>query len=125
MKTEWDYTTLPIASAEKGNWFCNVRAGVAHLKLLAARSMLVMHAELNGAMCAYGIKRAKALPNVLWHEARALEEITPRKVYKDLHIVKNFTRSFNWTPLISFFKMAKNIFIEYRHSLNLFKKETK
>ncbi len=88
MKTEWDYTTLAdaylkrpdyadaaidamlaIAGAEKGDKFCDVGAGVAHLTLmLAARGLDVTAVEPNDAMRANGIKRTEALPNVSWHE---------------------------------------------------------
>jgi ubiquinone/menaquinone biosynthesis C-methylase UbiE len=88
MKTEWDYTTLAdaylkrpdyadaaidamlsIAGAEKGDKFCDVGAGVAHLTLmLAARSLAVVAVEPNDAMRANGIKRTEKLGNVRWHE---------------------------------------------------------
>lgn len=88
MKTEWDYTTLAdaylkrpdyadaaidamlaIAGAEKGDRFCDVGAGVAHLTLiLAARGLDVTAVEPNDAMRVNGIKRTEALPNVRWHE---------------------------------------------------------
>lgn len=88
MKTEWDYTTLAdaylkrpdyadavidamlsIAGAEKGNKFCDVGAGVAHLTLmLAARGLDVAAVEPNDAMRANGIKRTASLANVRWHK---------------------------------------------------------
>lgn len=88
MKTEWDYTVLAdaylkrpdyadaaidamlsIAGAEKGDKFCDIGAGVAHLTLmLAARGLEVTSVEPNDAMRANGIKRTANLPNVLWHE---------------------------------------------------------
>lgn len=88
MKTEWDYTTLAdaylkrpdyadaaidamlsIAGAEKGDRFCDVGAGVAHLTLmLAARGLDVTAVEPNDAMRANGIKRTASLANVRWHE---------------------------------------------------------
>jgi ubiquinone/menaquinone biosynthesis C-methylase UbiE len=88
MKTEWDYTTLAdaylkrpdysdaaidamltIAGANKGDKFCDVGAGVAHLTLmLAARGLDVNAVEPNDAMRANGIKRTASLPNVKWHE---------------------------------------------------------
>lgn len=88
MKTEWDYTTLAdaylkrpdysdaaidamlkIAGAEKGDKFCDVGAGVAHLTLmLAARGLGITAVEPNDAMRANGIKRTVSLPNVRWHE---------------------------------------------------------
>ena len=88
MKTEWDYTTLAdaylkrpdysdsaidamlsIAGAEKGDKFCDVGAGVAHLSLmLAARGLDVTAVEPNDAMRANGIKRTASMPNVRWHE---------------------------------------------------------
>jgi len=88
MKTEWDYTTLAdaylkrpdyadaaidamlsIAGAEKGDVFCDVGAGVAHLTLmLAARGLDVTAVEPNDAMRANGIKRTSKLSNVRWHE---------------------------------------------------------
>jgi ubiquinone/menaquinone biosynthesis C-methylase UbiE len=88
VKTEWDYTTLAdaylkrpdyadaainamllIAGAEKGDKFCDVGAGVAHLTLmLAARSLDVVAVEPNDAMRANGIKRTEKLVNVRWHE---------------------------------------------------------
>jgi ubiquinone/menaquinone biosynthesis C-methylase UbiE len=88
MKTEWDYTTLAdaylkrpdyadaaidamlsIAGAEKGDKFCDVGAGVAHLTLmLAARGLDVAAVEPNDAMRANGIKRTERLANVRWHE---------------------------------------------------------
>lgn len=88
MKTEWDYTTLAdaylkrpdyadaaidamlsIAGAEKGDKFCDVGAGVAHLTLmLATRGLDVVAVEPNDAMRANGIKRTEKLANVRWHE---------------------------------------------------------
>lgn len=88
MKTEWDYTTLAdaylkrpdyadaaidamlsIAGAEKGDKFCDVGAGVAHLTLmLAARGLDVVAVEPNDAMRANGIKRTEKFANVCWHE---------------------------------------------------------
>lgn len=88
MKTEWDYTTLAdaylkrpdyadaaidamlsIAGAEKGDKFCDVGAGVAHLTMmLAARGLDVVAVEPNDAMRANGIKRTSDLLNVSWHE---------------------------------------------------------
>lgn len=88
MKTEWDYTTLAdaylkrpdyadaaidamlsISGAEKGEKFCDVGAGVAHLTLmLAARGLDVVAVEPNDAMRANGIKRTERLANVRWHE---------------------------------------------------------
>jgi len=88
MKTEWDYTSLAdaylkrpdyadaaidamlsIAGAEKGDKFCDVGAGVAHLTLmLAARSLDVVAVEPNDAMRANGIKRTEKFTNVRWHE---------------------------------------------------------
>ena len=88
MKTEWDYTTLAdaylkrpdysdaaidamlkIAGAEKGDKFCDVGAGVAHLTLmLAARGLDVTAVEPNDAMRANGMKRTASLSNVRWHE---------------------------------------------------------
>jgi ubiquinone/menaquinone biosynthesis C-methylase UbiE len=88
MKTEWDYTTLAdaylkrpdyadaaidamlsIAGAEKGDKFCDVGAGVAHLTLmLAARALEVVAVEPNDAMRANGIKRTEELSNVRWYE---------------------------------------------------------
>ena len=88
MKTEWDYTTLAdaylkrpdyadaavdamlsVAGAEKGDKFCDVGAGVAHLTLmLAARDLDVVAVEPNDAMRANGIKRTEKFSNVRWHE---------------------------------------------------------
>ncbi|MBK5417400.1 class I SAM-dependent methyltransferase [Pseudomonas sp. TH31] len=88
MKTEWDYSTLAdaylkrpdyadaaidamlsIAGAERGDKFCDVGAGVAHLTLmLAARDLDVVAVEPNDAMRANGIKRTVDLTNVRWHE---------------------------------------------------------
>jgi ubiquinone/menaquinone biosynthesis C-methylase UbiE len=88
MKTEWDYTTLAnaylkrpdyadaaicamlsIAGAKKGDKFCDVGAGVAHLTLmLAARGLSVIAVEPNDAMRANGIKRTERITTVLWHE---------------------------------------------------------
>lgn len=88
MKTDWDYTTLAdaylkrpdyadaaidamlsIAGAERGDSFCDVGAGVAHLTLmLAARGLDVIAIEPNDAMRANGIKRTEKLSNVRWHE---------------------------------------------------------
>lgn len=105
MKTEWDYTTLAdaylkrpdyadaaidamlsIAGAEKGDKFCDVGAGVAHLTLmLAARGLDVVAVEPNDAMRANGIKRTEKFANVRWHEgtgeatgqaARAFDMVT-------------------------------------------------
>ena len=88
MKTEWDYTELAdaylkrpdysdaaidamltIAGVEKGDKFCDVGAGVAHLTLmLASRGLDVEAVEPNDAMRANGIKRTEKLANVRWHE---------------------------------------------------------
>ncbi|MBV8049107.1 MAG: methyltransferase domain-containing protein [Paludibacterium sp.] len=88
MKTEWDYTTLAdaylkrpdyadaaidamlsIAGTEKGDCFCDVGAGVAHLTLmLAVRGLDVVAVEPNNAMRANGIKRTGKFANVRWHE---------------------------------------------------------
>ena len=88
MKTEWDYTTLAdaylkrpdyadaaidsmlsIAGAEKGDKFCDIGAGVAHLTLmLAVRNLDVVAVEPNDAMRANGIKRTADLTNVRWYE---------------------------------------------------------
>lgn len=88
MKTEWDYTTLAdaylkrpdyadaavdamlsIAGAGKGDQFCDVGAGVAHLTLmLAVRGLDVVAVEPNDAMRANGVKRTEILANVRWHE---------------------------------------------------------
>ncbi|MBF0257199.1 MAG: methyltransferase domain-containing protein [Gammaproteobacteria bacterium] len=88
MKTEWDYTTLAdaylkrpdyadaaidamlsIAGVEKGDRFCDVGAGVAHLTLmLAARGLDVVAVEPNDAMRSNGIQRTENLTNVRWHE---------------------------------------------------------
>lgn len=88
MKTEWDYTTLAhaylkrpdyadaaidamlsITGAIKGDKFCDVGAGVAHLTLmLAARCLDVTAVEPNDAMRANGVKRTEKLENVCWHE---------------------------------------------------------
>ena len=88
MKTEWDYTTLAdaylkrpdyaeaaidamlsIAGAEKGDSFCDVGAGVAHLTImLASRGLDVVAVEPNDAMRANGIQRTEDLANVSWHE---------------------------------------------------------
>jgi ubiquinone/menaquinone biosynthesis C-methylase UbiE len=88
MKTEWDYTTLAdaylkrpdyadaaidamlsVAGAEKGDKFCDVGAGVAHLTLmLAARGLDVVAVEPNDAMRGNGIKRTVDLANVSWYE---------------------------------------------------------
>jgi ubiquinone/menaquinone biosynthesis C-methylase UbiE len=88
MKTEWDYTTLAdaylkrpdyadaaidamlaIAGAEKGDKFCDVGAGVAHLTLmLATRGLDVVAVEPNDAMRANGVKRTAELANVSWYE---------------------------------------------------------
>lgn len=88
MKTEWDYTTLAdaylkrpdyadaaidamlsIAGAKKGDKFCDVGAGVAHLTLmLADRGMNVEAVEPNDAMRANGIVRTGSFDNVSWIE---------------------------------------------------------
>jgi len=88
MKTEWDYTKLAdaylkrpdyadaaidamlsIAGAEKGDTFCDVGAGVAHLTLmLAARDMNVVAIEPNDAMRINGIRRTKKFAHVSWYE---------------------------------------------------------
>ncbi len=88
MKTEWDYTTLAdaylkrpdysdaainamlaIAGAEKGDHFCDVGAGVAHLTLmLASRDLEVIAVEPNDAMRANGVKRTEQYKNVSWYE---------------------------------------------------------
>lgn len=105
MKTEWDYSALAdaylkrpdyadaaidamlaITGAEKGDRFCDIGAGVAHLTLmLAARGLDVVAVEPNNAMRANGIKRTDGLGNVRWHEgtgeqtgqtARAFDGVT-------------------------------------------------
>lgn len=88
MKTEWDYSTLAnaylkrpdyadaaidamisIAGVGKGDKFCDVGAGVAHLTLmLATRGLDVLAVEPNDAMRANGIKRTEKFANVGWHE---------------------------------------------------------
>lgn len=88
MKTEWDYTLLAdaylkrpdyadaaidamlsIAGATKGDHFCDIGAGVAHLTLmLAARGLNVTAVEPNDAMRSNGIKRTEKLNHVRWHE---------------------------------------------------------
>ena len=88
MKTKWDYTTLAnaylkrpdyadaaidamltLAGSEKGDEFCDVGAGVAHLTLmLAARELEVVAVEPNDAIRANGIKRTQNLSNVRWDE---------------------------------------------------------
>jgi ubiquinone/menaquinone biosynthesis C-methylase UbiE len=88
MKTEWDYTALAdayvkrpdyadaaidamlsIAGAEKGDTFCDVGAGVAHLTLmLAAHGLDVVAVEPNDAMRCNGIKRTEKHANIRWHE---------------------------------------------------------
>ena len=93
MKTEWDYTSLAdaylrrpdytnaaidamlsIAGTKRGDKFCDVGAGVAHLTLmLAARSLDVVAIEPNDAMRTNGIKRTEKLANVCWHEGTGEE----------------------------------------------------
>jgi ubiquinone/menaquinone biosynthesis C-methylase UbiE len=88
MKTDWDYTALAnaylrrpdysdaaidamlsITSSKKGDLFCDVGAGVAHLTLmLATRGMDVVAVEPNDAMRENGIKRTEIFSNVSWHE---------------------------------------------------------
>jgi ubiquinone/menaquinone biosynthesis C-methylase UbiE len=88
MKTEWDYTTLAdaylnrpdyaeaaidgmlsIAGAVKGDKFCDVGAGVAHLTLmLAVRGLDVIAVEPNDAMRSNGIKRTEKFSSVQWFE---------------------------------------------------------
>ncbi|MDB4635331.1 class I SAM-dependent methyltransferase [bacterium] len=88
MKTNWNYTELAdaylerpdyadnaidamlkVSGTEKGDRFCDVGAGVAHLTLmLAKRGMDVVAVEPNDAMRANGIKRTENMPDVQWHE---------------------------------------------------------
>jgi len=88
MKTEWDYTLLAdayllrpnysdaaidamlaIAGAKKGDRFCDVGAGAAHLTaMLAIRGLNVAAVEPNDAMRANGVQRTAAMPNVIWQE---------------------------------------------------------
>ncbi|KAF1311248.1 methyltransferase [Pseudomonas sp. SG-MS2] len=88
MKTEWDYTILAdaylkrpdyadaavdamlsLAGVEKGDRFCDVGAGVAHLTMmLADRGLEVIAVEPNDAMRNNGIKRTVNLANVAWYE---------------------------------------------------------
>jgi ubiquinone/menaquinone biosynthesis C-methylase UbiE len=88
VKTEWDYTLLAdayinrpdyadaaidamfsIAGAKKGDKFCDVGAGIAHLTLmLAARGIDVAAIEPNDAMRTIGIKRTAHHADVRWHE---------------------------------------------------------
>jgi ubiquinone/menaquinone biosynthesis C-methylase UbiE len=111
MKTEWDYTTLAdaylkrpdyadaaidamlsIAGAEKGDKFCDVGAGVAHLTMmLAARSLDVVAVEPNDAMRANGIKRTVDMANVRWHEGTG--EVTGQT--SDTFDMVTFGSSFN------------------------------
>jgi ubiquinone/menaquinone biosynthesis C-methylase UbiE len=88
VKTEWDYTTLAnayiqrpdysdvsidamlsIAKVKKGDKFCDVGAGVAHLTLmLAERGMDVTAVEPNDAMRSNGLSRTHKFSNVRWCE---------------------------------------------------------
>lgn len=111
MKTEWDYTTLAdaylkrpdyadaaidamlsIAGAEKGDKFCDVGAGVAHLTLmLAARGLDVIAVEPNDAMRANGKKRTASLKNVSWYEGTGEQSGQSQKTFD----MVTFGSSFN------------------------------
>jgi ubiquinone/menaquinone biosynthesis C-methylase UbiE len=111
MKTEWDYTTLAdsylkrpdysdaavdamlaITGTKKGNKFCDIGAGVAHLTLMLARRGLdVVAIEPNDAMRLNGIKRTENLTNVSWYEGTG--EATGQAV--ELFDTVTFGSSFN------------------------------
>jgi ubiquinone/menaquinone biosynthesis C-methylase UbiE len=111
MKTEWDYTILAnaylkrpdyadaaieamlsIVGAEKGDKFCDVGAGVAHLTLmLAARGLDVTAVEPNDAMRDNGISRTKKLGNVRWYEGTGEQTGQASKVFD----MVTFGSSFN------------------------------
>ncbi len=111
MKTKWNYTTLAdaylkrpdyanaaidatlsIADAKKGDKFCDVGAGVAHLTLmLAKRDLTVTAVEPNDAMRANGIKRTKGLLNVSWHEGTGEQTGQPSRSFN----MVTFGSSFN------------------------------
>lgn len=111
MKTEWDYTTLAdaylkrpdysdaaidamlsIAGAEKGDDFCDVGAGVAHLTLmLAHRGMNVAAVEPNDAMRKNGIDRTRHLANVRWSEGTGEQTHQPNQFFD----MVTFGSSFN------------------------------
>ncbi len=111
MKTKWNYTTLAdaylkrpdydsaaidatlsIADAKKGDKFCDVGAGVAHLTLmLAKRDLNVTAVEPNDAMRANGIKRTKGLSNVSWHEGTGEQTGQPSRSFN----MVTFGSSFN------------------------------
>jgi len=60
---------LSISGAQKGDKFCDVGAGVAHLTLmLAERGLDVTAVEPNDAMRINGSKRTSELRNVKWYE---------------------------------------------------------
>lgn len=111
MKTEWDYSTLAdaylkrpdysdiaidamlsIAGVEKGDKFCDVGAGVAHLTLmLAARGLDVVAVEPNDAMRANGIKRTEEIANVQWFEGVGEATTQPAQAFD----MVTFGSSFN------------------------------
>ena len=111
MKTEWDYTKLAnaylkrpdysnvaidamlaIIGSEKGDRFCDVGAGVAHLTLmLAARGFDVTAVEPNDAMRDNGIKRTASFANVRWHEGTGEQTGQPDQYFD----MVTFGSSFN------------------------------
>lgn len=88
MRTKWDYSALAdsylkrpnyadtaidamlsIAGTEKGDKFCDVGAGAAHLTvMLAARDLDVTAVEPNDTMRANGMQKVEGLKNVRWIE---------------------------------------------------------
>jgi ubiquinone/menaquinone biosynthesis C-methylase UbiE len=111
MKTEWDYTRLAnaylkrpdysyaaidallsITCVKKGDKFCDVGAGVAHLTLmLAKRGFDIVAVEPNDAMRINGIKRTELFPNISWQEGTG--EATGQKPHT--FDVVTFGSSFN------------------------------
>ncbi len=111
MKTEWDYSTLAdaylnrpdyadaaidamlsIGGVERGDKFCDVGAGVAHLTLmLAARGLDVVAVEPNDAMRSNGIKRTEKINNIIWHEGTGEATGQPSQIFD----MVTFGSSFN------------------------------
>lgn len=111
MKTEWDYTSLAnaylqrpdyseaavgamlsIFGAKKGQKYCDVGAGVAHLTLMLAKSeLLVTAVEPNDAMRKIGADRTIGSSHVTWKEGTGEDTKQPENFFDAV----TFGSSFN------------------------------